>query len=676
MLPAAMTDNDKELPSVFKFGGKGFRLWQQKVLFALELRDLDEVVKTAPAEHVTPTDAAQKANKKARAFICSHLEDHVLQSVLQQDLKSAHAVWVFIKSRYDICSRSEKGRTVRDFWNCEKDQASCQEFVTRLQEKASDAKAVGSTITDDEIINKLLCSMPMAFNPIIAQFDQKTNLELVDIVTALISEERRLESQSMKIESAHVTQIDALKSRIAELEAGGARPVTVCTHCKRRGHRQDRCWKLHPELQPKRHVIPNTTLDVHAYSSVLPTSSEASSSEDWLLDCGCSHHMSPSVLNSQPISARSGVVMGNSESIPIVGRGSKTCCVPNCKINLDDVLHVPRLGKNLLSIGQSTAKGLKFLFEDDSCKIFTKDATFTPSLTPLTVIKKGQDNLYHTSEAVHARSIFATYAKRQSHAKSFSLWHQRLAHLNEADVLRLAQAPESEIKISNSDLSNPCEGCILGKMTRGKFSPARRKPETLDVMEVCVIDLGGRLRTSSIQGGSWYWMIILDKREGWRDVHFLKNKSDATDIIIQHDRRAVRRLGERVYRIQTIRTDNGGEFVSGRLKEYFLENGISHETIVPHVHEQVGDVERENRTLFEKAQAMRLASGLPDEFWAEAMATATYLANRSPSSSRNFKTPYEIRYGKPPCLSHLRVFGFHPTFKTRTQSSTCCICRL
>jgi hypothetical protein len=39
------------------------------------------------------------------------------------------------------------------------------------------------------------------------------------------------------------------------------------------------------------------------------------------------------------------------------------------------------------------------------------------------------------------------------------------------------------------------------------------------------------------------------------------------------------------------------------------------------------------------------------------MATAAYLANRSPSSTRNFKTPYEIRYGKVPCLSHLRVFG-------------------
>jgi hypothetical protein len=61
-------------------------------------------------------------------------------------------------------------------------------------------------------------------------------------------------------------------------------------------------------------------------------------------------------------------------------------------------------------------------------------------------------------------------------------------------------------------------------------------------MEISVIDLGGRLQTSSIQGGSWYWMIILDKREGWRDVYFLKNKSDAADIIIRHDQRSIRRM--------------------------------------------------------------------------------------------------------------------------------------
>ena len=25
-----------------------------------------------------------------------------------------------------------------------------------------------------------------------------------------------------------------------------------CTHCKREGHDEDHCWKLHPQLRPKR----------------------------------------------------------------------------------------------------------------------------------------------------------------------------------------------------------------------------------------------------------------------------------------------------------------------------------------------------------------------------------------------------------------------------------------
>eukprot|EP00253_Pinus_taeda_P027949 PITA_27949 len=48
---------------------------------------------------------------------------------------------------------------------------------------------------------------------------------------------------------------------------------------------------------------------------------------------------------------------------------------------------------------------------------------------------------------------------------------------------------------------------------------------------------------------------------------------------------------------------------------------------------------------------------LGQEFWAEAMDTACYLVNRSPSSALEDKTPQEVWTGKKPTLSHLRVFG-------------------
>ena len=46
-----------------------------------------------------------------------------------------------------------------------------------------------------------------------------------------------------------------------------------------------------------------------------------------------------------------------------------------------------------------------------------------------------------------------------------------------------------------------------------------------------------------------------------------------------------------------------------------------------------------------------------EKIWAEAVMTACYLINRSPSSALGDKTPHEVWCGKKPSLRHLRVFG-------------------
>ncbi|KAH9680375.1 Integrase catalytic domain-containing protein [Citrus sinensis] len=44
-------------------------------------------------------------------------------------------------------------------------------------------------------------------------------------------------------------------------------------------------------------------------------------------------------------------------------------------------------------------------------------------------------------------------------------------------------------------------------------------------------------------------------------------------------------------------------------------------------------------------------------FWAEAISTASYMVNKSPSATISFKTPEELWSGKPGIYEHLRVFG-------------------
>jgi hypothetical protein len=44
-------------------------------------------------------------------------------------------------------------------------------------------------------------------------------------------------------------------------------------------------------------------------------------------------------------------------------------------------------------------------------------------------------------------------------------------------------------------------------------------------------------------------------------------------------------------------------------------------------------------------------------FWGEAVVTAVYILNRSPTKALNGMTPYEAWHGRKPAVSHLRVFG-------------------
>ena len=54
---------------------------------------------------------------------------------------------------------------------------------------------------------------------------------------------------------------------------------------------------------------------------------------------------------------------------------------------------------------------------------------------------------------------------------------------------------------------------------------------------------------------------------------------------------------------------------------------------------------------------MLLDANLPHKFWAEAISTAAYLRNRSPTSAVEGTTPHEAWYGRKPRVEHLRVFG-------------------
>ena len=161
------------------------------------------------------------------------------------------------------------------------------------------------------------------------------------------------------------------------------------------------------------------------------------------------------------------------------------------------------------------------------------------------------------------------------------------------------------------------------------------------------------MNTKSI-GGAEYFLTFIDNRTRYVWVYPMKHKSEVFDRFLEWKVMVENASG---HKLKVLRTDNGGEFTSTKFEEFLKSKGIRHERTIPKTPEQNGVAERLNRTLVETVRSMLLDSKLPQKFWAEALSTATYLWNRSPTKAIEGMTPHEAWTKEKSQVKHLRVFG-------------------
>ncbi|KAF2352827.1 Ribonuclease H-like domain [Trinorchestia longiramus] len=83
-----------------------------------------------------------------------------------------------------------------------------------------------------------------------------------------------------------------------------------------------------------------------------------------------------------------------------------------------------------------------------------------------------------------------------------------------------------------------------------------------------------------------------------------------------------------------------------------------------------------NRTILEAVRAMLSDSKLPKTFWAEAVSTAVYVKNRSPTSGHKNMTPYQALNGHKPNVQHFRTFGCMAHAHVALHRCSCSIFKL
>ena len=100
---------------------------------------------------------------------------------------------------------------------------------------------------------------------------------------------------------------------------------------------------------------------------------EPKHSNKWFVDSGCSNHktFNKSMFSSYTTSHTSSVELGNSNTVKVVGTGTVKIpiSVNGIRVNcvLKNVLHVPELGYQLLSVPTFDKSGLRTSFHSKRC---------------------------------------------------------------------------------------------------------------------------------------------------------------------------------------------------------------------------------------------------------------------------------------------------------------------
>ncbi|RVX02081.1 Copia protein [Vitis vinifera] len=93
---------------------------------------------------------------------------------------------------------------------------------------------------------------------------------------------------------------------------------------------------------------------------------------------------------------------------------------------------------------------------------------------------------------------------------------------------------------------------------------------------------------------------------------------------------------------QILKSDNAKEYFTSSLSTYLQNHGIIHISSCVDTPQQNGVAERKNRHLLEVARCLMFSSNVPNNFWGEAILTATYLINRMPSRVLTFQSPRQL----------------------------------
>lgn len=531
---------------------------------------------------------------------------------------------------------------------------------------------MGAEVSVSEKVHSLIIAMPDRFKHVKGALTVLSNEELC---RKSISEIKR-----MFVDADVALPACSSNDNNVALKAAGSKTGIQCYGCLEYGHYKSRCPRKNGQLKPnqdqrnqdqknQKTQRTNTGRDKGRYAMTVAvkgmvakesTAGKAKPKQErrvrFVVDSGATEHL----VNDERIledatdldksveinTAKAGQVLHGVKRGKVTLK-SKVGLNKIKKLELYNVLFVPELESNLFSVRRASSMGKRVTFLKNKVTI----DCYGETLAEGNIV----DDLYCFEFELCYNVNSAAMIGRESQV-SLARWHERLGHLSIPNIRKLLNNKMAEgINISpqNTSMETVCASCMAGKQSSIHFKTVG-PPRSSRPLELVHTDVCGSMESSTYDGYK-YFVSFIDDYTHFTVVYLLNKKSEVFSKLQEYEAMAVAHFGQKMSRL---RCDNGGEYVGQDIKDFCRMKGIQLTYTVPYTPQQNGVSERMNRTLMDKVRAMLHGSRLSKKMWGEALYSATYLTNRSPTNGLvENKTPFELWFDKRPDLANIRTFG-------------------
>jgi hypothetical protein len=335
-------------------GRKNYTSWSFAIKNILIVSDLWDFVER-PTEKKETLDEKTFANldAKAKAKICLSLAPSVYPVVI--GTTTAQATWKKLQETYADSGLSRQLHLLRKMFNTKLSAYQTMEmYISDIKGTQQQLVEIDSALEDELVGVIMLTGLTDEYNPLVMALENSgTKISSDSVASVLLKEDVRRAPTSSNTNSALSTK----------------KNVPQCSYCKKFGHLVSVCRKRKCNQN-----LTNYTTDISLLSSFIDRSANHTSSTTWYIDSGATSHMCNNKDMFRDMTRQSNsVTVANSEKVPSEGKGTVSLHVSNNIHTISNVLFVPKLAVNLISVSSLIQKGFVVVFTSKGANILLKE---------------------------------------------------------------------------------------------------------------------------------------------------------------------------------------------------------------------------------------------------------------------------------------------------------------